>query len=182
MTATPLAVRQHRSVHLADRGRRDRLGSNSRNSALDRQPELPRDDQLDLLERERRDVVLEAAQLGDDVRRDDVGPRREQLPELDERRPELVEHLAQVLPALRGGFPRGTLLRPPREEVGQPVRLEEVAEAVLDRDLRDLGDPPEVRGSPMRSGALKPIGAPAGSARCSSWASAELELVELPRA
>ena len=46
-------------------------------------------------------VVLEAAQLGDDVGRDDVRARREQLPELDERRPELVEHLAQVSPADR---------------------------------------------------------------------------------
>ena len=59
------------------------------------------DDPLDVGERERRDVVLEAAELGDDVRRDDVRARREELPELDERRPELVEHLAQMAPADR---------------------------------------------------------------------------------
>ena len=68
---------------------------------LDRLAELLADHALDVGERERAHVVLEAAQLGDDVRRDDVGPRREQLAELDERRPELVEHLAQVAPARR---------------------------------------------------------------------------------
>ena len=40
----------------------------------------------------------------------DVGPRREQLAELDERRPELVEHLAQPAAAV-GDRLRRPLLR-----------------------------------------------------------------------
>ena len=40
------------------------------------------------------DALLEAAELGDDVRRHDVGPRGEQLAELHEGRAELVQHLA----------------------------------------------------------------------------------------
>ena len=94
-----------------------------------------------------------ACELGDDVRRDDVGPRREQLAELDERRAELVEHLAQVLAALRRRCPSSSV-----DGVGRPgsrsvrlVALEEVAEAVPDRDLRDLGDAPEV---PWSSGGV----------------------------
>ena len=57
------------------------------------------DHPLDIGERERPDVVLEASQLADDVGRHDVRPRREQLAELHERRAELVEHVAQVPPA-----------------------------------------------------------------------------------
>ena len=70
------------------------------------------------------------------------GTRGEQLAELDERRPELVEHLAQV-PAPLGSHRRsrvGLDPRRPRKDVGQLVPLEEVAEAVADRDLSDLGE------------------------------------------
>ena len=102
---------------------------------LDRLPELLQDHALDVRERERLDVVLQAAQLGDDVRRHDVGPGREQLPELDERRPELVEHLAQV-PAAQGR----------RAGVAVPPAVEHEAEAVADRDLGDLAQPADARG------------------------------------
>ena len=74
----------------------------------------------------------------------DVGTRREQLAELDERRPELVEHLAQVLSSLRrlaldlAARPRAAA------EIGQAMVLEPVAEAVPNRDLRDLRKAPEV--------------------------------------
>jgi hypothetical protein len=133
-------------VHLADRRGRHRLLVELEEKLLERQLQLLADHPLHLRERERLDVVLQGAQLGDDVRRDDVRARREQLPELDERRPELVQHLAQVL-ATRGraqlGLERGRPPRP-REQVGQLVGLEEVAKAVPDRDLRDLGHAPEV--------------------------------------
>ena len=88
-------------MHLADRRGGERLLVELEEQPLDRLAELLLDHALDLRERERPHVVLEAAQLGDDVRRDDVGARREQLAELDERRPELVEHLAQVAAARR---------------------------------------------------------------------------------
>ena len=55
-------------------------------------------------ERDRPHVVLETAELGEDVRRHNVRARGEQLAELDERRSQLVEQLAQV-PAARGRLP-----------------------------------------------------------------------------
>ena len=94
------AVRQRRAMHLPDRRCRDRLRVELGEQPLDRLAELLLDRPLDVRVRERPHVVLQAAQLGDDVRRHDVRPRREQLAELDERRAELVEHLAQV-PAAR---------------------------------------------------------------------------------
>ena len=77
------------------------VGSKSRKS---RSSELPRSSSITrsaCSNGNGRTSSWSAAQLGDDVRRDDVGPRREQLPELDERRAELVEQLAQVLAARR---------------------------------------------------------------------------------
>ena len=107
-----VAVRQHRPVHLADRRGCDRRLAELDERLLERQAELALDDLAHLRERERAHVVLEPAQLGDDVRRDDVGPGREQLAELDERRAELVEHLPQVPPALRAGGRFGARARP----------------------------------------------------------------------
>jgi hypothetical protein len=132
-------------VHLSDRRRRDRLLAELEEQLLDRQAELLGDDSLDVRERERPDIVLELAELGDDVGRDDVRARRQQLPELDEGRAELVEHLPQVLTALRdGAVLRDEHLLTQRQQVGQAVGLEEVAEAVANRDLRDLRDPADV--------------------------------------
>src|SRR5207248_840834 len=56
----------------------------------------------------------------------------------------LVQHLAQVLAALRRSLLVEFSAPVEREEVGQAVRLEEVAEAVAYRDLRDLGDAADV--------------------------------------
>ena len=94
-----LPVRKRRAVHLADRRRRDGHRIEGEEETVDRVAEILFDHALGLLERERAHVVLEAAQLRDDVRRHDVGARREQLPELHERRPELVEQLAKMLAA-----------------------------------------------------------------------------------
>ena len=101
-----LPVRQRRAVHLADRRGGDRLLVEVEEQPLDRVAEILLDHALGLVERERAHVVLERTQLGDDVGRDDVGPRREQLPELHERRPELVE-------APRADAGRGSSRRPP---------------------------------------------------------------------
>jgi len=77
--------------------------------------------------------------------------------ELDEGRAELVEHLSEVLAALGGtALQRHALAA--GHEVGQAVGLEEVAEAVPDRYLRDLGDPPEV----PRRGACHAVSVPRG--------------------
>ena len=96
----PAAVREHRRVHLADRRSGDRRLVELEEEPLDRLPELLLDHLPHLRERDRRHVVLELSQLDDDVRRHDVGPRRQKLAELHERRPELVEHLPQTLAPL----------------------------------------------------------------------------------
>jgi hypothetical protein len=56
-------------------------------------------------ERQRLDVVDELAQLVDIDVRQQVGPRRKQLPELDERRPELLERFPEADRALAGRRP-----------------------------------------------------------------------------
>ena len=145
----PAPVRQGRAVHLADRRGRDRRRLEVEEQPLERVPELLLDHPLGLLERERPHVVLQPAQLDDDVGRHDVGPGREELPELHERRPELVEHLAQVLAArgrravLGRDVGEAVLRRAARQEVAELVRLEEVAEAVAHHDLRDLRQAPD---------------------------------------
>ena len=149
----PASVRQGRAVHLADRRGRDRRRLEVEEQPLERVPELLLDHALGLLERERPHVVLQPAQLDDDVGRHHVGPRREELSELHERRPELVEHLSQVLAAGRRGSVLGghageaVFRRATRQEVAQLVRLEEVAEAVAHHDLRDLRQAADAAGA-----------------------------------
>ena len=81
-------------MDLADRGRGDRSRVELGEELLDAQLELLADNALDVVVRDRADVVLELLQLDHDVGRDDVGAGREELAELDEGRAELVEHLA----------------------------------------------------------------------------------------
>ncbi len=131
------AVREDRAVHLADRSGRDGHPVELEEEPLDRQPQLLLDHRLGLLVRERRHVVLQAAELRDDVRREDVRAGGEQLPELHERRPELVEHRAQVGAALR----RRLVVR---VAAAQAPVLEQVPEAVARGDLSDLRESPEV--------------------------------------
>ncbi len=54
------AVRQRRTVHLADRRGRDGLLVEVEEQPLDRLPELLADRALDVLERERPDIVLQS--------------------------------------------------------------------------------------------------------------------------
>ena len=142
----PAAVRQHRTMHLADRCGRQRLLVELEEEPLDRLAELLADHPLDIGERERADVVLEPAQLGDDVRRDDVGPGREQLAELDEGRAELVEHLPQMTAAHGRRSRRGRR---------GPALVEQEPEPVAHRDLGDLAQPPDVQRPRPRCHAAK---------------------------
>ena len=138
-------------MDLADRRGGDRRLLELGEELGDRELEILLDHALDVLVRERADVVLECLQLEQDVRRNDVGARREELAELDERRAELVEQLAQVLAALGArAFEDARAGEPRRQEVGQAVGLEEIAEAVLDGDLCDLRDPSEIAGRGAR--------------------------------
>ena len=137
-----LPVRENRAVHLADRRGRHRLALELEEEPVERVAEVLLDHALGLLEREGANVVLQPAQLDEDVGRDGVRPRRQELPELHERRPELVEQLAQMLAARRARPGRSSreprLRRAAGEQIGELVRLEEVAEAVPDHHLRDL--------------------------------------------
>ena len=136
------AVREHRAVDLPDRCGRHRHDVELEERPLDGQVELGLDDVSDVVEPDRADRVLEPAELGDDVRGHDVRAGREQLTELHERRPELVEHLAQPPPAVgRALVEVGALSA--RQEVADAVLAERVPEAVARGDLCDLGQAPE---------------------------------------
>src|SRR5439155_19454906 len=128
------------AVHLPDRRGRQWALLELEEQPLDRLAEVLADDALDVRERERAHVVLQAAELRDDVGRDDVRAGREELPELDEGRAELVEHLAQV-PAPRT---TGRTVAVGDDGRAAPAPVEHVAEAVLRHDLRDLAQPAEV--------------------------------------
>ena len=140
----PAPVGQRRAVDLPDRRGRDRRLLEVEVELLERELELFLDDSAGLLERERRHRVLERLQLEDDVRRDDVGARREELAELDEGRAELVEHLAQPLAARRALRVDLHLAAEPRADGCRPAGLEEVAEPVPLRDLGDLRHAPQL--------------------------------------
>ena len=62
--------------------------------------EILTDHRLDLHERNRRHLVDEPAELLDVDIRKQVGTGREQLPELDVRRPELLERASELARAL----------------------------------------------------------------------------------
>jgi hypothetical protein len=122
----PASVRERRSVHLRDRssghGRRfDRL-----EHVLPRHPELFFHDPNDLCLGERRNVVLQRRQLFDELRRQQVWSRRQDLPELGERRTELFHRRADPF-----GLPSAVRLR-----VGISP-LEQFLQAVLRHHRRD---------------------------------------------
>src|SRR5262249_55877969 len=64
--------------------------------------------------------------------------RGEQLAELHERRPELVEHQPQPSPPVRGRRAVSVLVG--TDEIGEAIAAEEVAEPVTCRHLCDLGE------------------------------------------
>src|SRR5690606_31853806 len=102
--------------------------------ALDGEAQVGLDDRADAVERLGPGVVLQPAQFLEDVRRDEVGPGGEELPELDVRGPELVEHRPQAPAAAEvAAALAGRLLAP-----------EDVAEAVSRRDLGDLAHPRQI--------------------------------------
>ena len=125
-------ARELRKVHLPDRRGRDGHRVERGEELLDRRAQVLLDHPLDVRVRERTHRVLELAQLGDDLGRHDVGAGREELAELHERRPELVEHLAQV------AAERRQVLVVDHRRAPQSAPLEDEAEAVPRCDLRDL--------------------------------------------
>ena len=129
------AAGQLGEVYLADRRRCHRYRVERREQLLDRGPQVLLDHALDVGVRERPNGILELAQLRDDLGRDDVGPGREELAELDEGGAELVEHLAQV-PA-----ERRQVLVVDHGRAAKRAPLEHEPEAVPRCHLRDLAQP-----------------------------------------
>ena len=81
-------------MDLRDRRGGDRLLVELGEQFGERLAEVGLDDRLDLAETERRDAVLERAELVDDLGREQIGPRLHHLAELDERRAERAHRLA----------------------------------------------------------------------------------------
>jgi hypothetical protein len=87
----PAPVAQGRAVHLAQRGRRHRLRLELGEGLGEPDAQLRADDGLHVHERERLDLVLEPGQRFHVGEGKDVGARGEELAELDEGRPHLLE-------------------------------------------------------------------------------------------
>ena len=73
------------------------VSSNDRERLRQARAELFFDDPLHVSERERLDAVLKPRQRFEVCRRQQIRPRRQDLAELDERRPELLEVVGQCL-------------------------------------------------------------------------------------
>ena len=131
-----LAVGKRRLVHLRDRAGREWERVERVEHVLPRDLELFLHHRDDLGLCQRRYCVAQAGQLLDELRRDQVGPCGENLAELAERRPELLERRAQALGALTHAVLVGR--RPPPGE--------QLLDPVLGRDTRDP------RGAPGQDG------------------------------
>ena len=140
-------------MHLPDRPRRERRRLDRLEDVLPRHLQLLLHHVDDLGLGQRRDVVLELRQLVDDVGRDEVRPRREDLPELRERRPELFERVAQPPRAIRSRRCGARVEPEPREDA---------------RDVRGPAKQPRVLGMlgfGLRDGAVGRVDDDDGAAR-----------------
>ena len=147
------AVRKQCRVDLSDRRRRERLGVDAHEDVW---RQFLRDHLADLLERDRRDLVDELAELLDVNVRQEIRPRRQELPELDVGRPELFERPAELARAVAR---RGPVA--PHAELAQHAQ-----QAATARDTSDVDSTLE----PLRTRAHQPAYLPRvrlGNARAS---------------
>ena len=110
---------------------------------------------------EGRNAVLQLRELVGDVRRQQVAPRRDHLPELDEDRPEVLERAAQALAAAAAAAREPRPGRQPENEAQRPVemgRADVVVEPVAHEHAVDREQP--AGDAPSRS-----CGRPAGARR-----------------
>jgi hypothetical protein len=84
-------------VYLPDRGAAERRVVEPGEDSGGRRPEVFLDHLGDQLRGQRRDVVLHLRELCAVCGRQDVAPRREHLPELDEQRPEFLAGKPEML-------------------------------------------------------------------------------------
>ena len=150
------AVGQGGAVDLADAGRGEGGLVEGREQLTDGASELGLDALLHLLPGERGDVVLELGELGRKVGGDQVAARRQDLPQLDERRPQPLEgvtdaHRRRQVFLLAGESVHG-LDRVRRDVLLERAALERAEDALLPQHLRDLAiaRAPEGAAAPRR--------------------------------
>ena len=135
---------QHRAMHLAERGRGDRRRVEFDERLRHANAQLLLDDPLDVRVRERLEVVLQARERVEVGLRQQVGARREQLPELDERRPERLEVAGERLGARARSDDRRPFDRLEagvRDEIGAAVLGDEHREILVSAESLGEGHP-----------------------------------------
>ena len=129
-------VARQRAVHLAERGGGHRLRVELGERLRDAHAEFGVDDLLDLRERERPDLVLEACERVNVGRRQEVCARGHELRQLDEGRPHLLHvggqflHLGGRDLAVRRALD-GRVESRALDEVGAPVLHEEQGDVLV---------------------------------------------------
>ena len=116
-------VRERRRVDLGDGGRRERRGIEAREELRDRPAERGLDARLGERAVEGRDAVLELRELVGDVGRQQVAPRRDDLAELHEDRPEVLERAPQALAARAAAAREPGPGRQPEDEAQRAVEV-----------------------------------------------------------
>ena len=141
-----LAGRKPGAMHLGDGSGCERLGIDLGEQLAPGLLQPLLDEAQDLLEREGRRAVLQGRKLGDEIGRNHVRPRGEDLAELDEGRSQLGERVAKPARARRPKLRRRRTLGDlaPPERFPEARAVEQLAEAVLDDDLADLPQPLQV--------------------------------------
>ena len=133
------------AVHLGDGGAGHRLGIDEGEELLRGPAQSLFDELEDERDRHGSGAVLQLRQLGDEVRRKDVGPRGEDLAELDEGGPQLRQGVAKS-PGGGGarGFSDGRLVLAPSEHVPDAGAVPELAEAVAYDHRADLAQAAQI--------------------------------------
>ena len=161
-----LARQEPRPVDLGDRGGGNRDIVEAREDLIDRPLPLGFENGPRLLDRKGRNLILELAELLDERAGNEVGPNGEDLPELDERGAQLLERepdpLGEGGPFLGEGtvrsfppsHPEEPDPPPERNEPPQVQALEELPEPVLEKNVDDVPETPDV---PVRMADPKEI-------------------------
>ena len=144
------AVVQLRAVHLRDRGRRQRLGIEAGEDLLGRRAQVLGELGAHHLDRHRRRLTVQLFEFGDPGRAEQVGAAGQDLAELDEGRPQILERHAQlhrrIQPRQVGGMVHAQHMAGAGQPIGPAEPAHQIAQAVADEDRRDLLQPAEIAG------------------------------------
>ena len=170
-------VAQHGAVHLRERCRGQRRLVDLREYGVERAAELVLDPTPHLVERTRRDGVVEAAEAADERRREHVGARADDLAELHE---EAGQVDAQVVQAARRTIVDALPCRGRRGPAEPFAEHEEpVGQDGGDRDQTDAEDAIDGESAQHESVSLRSM-VPAGEGRGSIQARRRLNLDRVP--